>query len=209
MEITGADRASPRVDPGLWTVPNAITLVRLLCLPIFVWLLAVDDRRVAAALVLGALGATDWVDGYLARRLGQESEFGAKFDPTVDRLLLIIGVVTILAVDAMPLWFGVAVLVRELAVGGSVAVATLFFHMKRFDVTFIGKTATLLLMFAIPAFVLGSSGVSSAPVFDLIGWLLGIPGLVLSFVTGAAYIPRIAAGVGAGRAEFATRQESV
>ena len=70
----------------LWTIPNAFTLVRLLCLPLFLYLLFGLEERAAAALLLGALGATDWVDGYLARRLGQVSEFGKIFDPTVDRL---------------------------------------------------------------------------------------------------------------------------
>lgn len=208
MSAGSTSSAASRVDAGLWTIPNAFTLVRLLCLPVFVWLLAVDDRRVAAALVLGALGATDWIDGFLARRLDQQSEFGAKFDPTVDRLLLIIAVVTILLVDAMPVWFGLAVLAREVLVGGAVAVATVFFRMKRFDVTFIGKTATLMLMFAIPAFLLGSSTVNGAGAFDLIGWILGLPGIVLSYATGVAYIPRIAAGIGAGRAELAAHHES-
>ena len=67
-------------------MPNLFTFLRLLCLPVFVWVLFGLPSRQAAAWMLGGLGATDWVDGYLARRLGQTSEFGKKFDPTVDRL---------------------------------------------------------------------------------------------------------------------------
>ena len=184
----------------LWTVPNLFTLVRLLCLPLFLYLLLGRDNRAAAAWLLGGLGATDWVDGYLARRLGQVSEFGKKFDPTVDRLLFIVALVAIIADDAAPRWFCVAVLVREVLVGGSIAIATLLFRMSRFDVTWWGKTATFLLMFAIPGFVLGSSDFPGDEAFEVISWILGIPGLVLSYWTAIGYIPEIRRGVASGRA---------
>ena len=70
------------------TIPNLFTLLRLACLPLFLYLLLGRDNPAAAAWLLGGLGATDWVDGYLARRLGQVSEFGKVFDPTVDRAAL-------------------------------------------------------------------------------------------------------------------------
>ena len=73
------------------TMPNAFTLVRLCCIPLFLYLLFGRDNRAGAAWLLGGLGATDWVDGWLARRLDQTSEFGKMFDPTVDRLLFIVG----------------------------------------------------------------------------------------------------------------------
>jgi len=195
---------SGRQDVGevdtLWTVPNLFTLVRLLCLPLFLYLLLGRDNRAAAAWLLGGLGATDWVDGYLARRLGQVSEFGKKFDPTVDRLLFIVALVAIIADDAAPRWFCVAVLVREVLVGGSIAIATLLFRMSRFDVTWWGKTATFLLMFAIPGFVLGSSDFPGDEAFEVISWILGIPGLVLSYWTAIGYIPEIRRGIASGRA---------
>lgn len=183
----------------LWTVPNLFTLLRLLCLPLFVWLLFGLPSRQAAAWLLGVLGATDWVDGYLARRLGQTSEFGKKFDPTVDRLLFFVAIVAIMVNGAMPIWFGVAVLLREVLVGGAVAVATLAFGMERFDVTWWGKTATFLLMFAVPGFLMAESSIPIAGAFEMAAWILGIPGLVLSWYTGIAYIPAIREGIRAGR----------
>lgn len=182
-------------DAGIWTLPNLFTLLRLLTLPVFVYLLFASQNRVAAALMLGALSATDWVDGFLARLLDQRSEFGAKFDPTVDRLVFIVAVIAILIDGSMPLWFGVALLAREVVVGGTIAIATLVFGMQRFDVTFLGKTATMLLMFAVPAFLLGASAISSAAVFTALAWLLGLPGLMLSYVTGVGYVPKIRAGL--------------
>ena len=193
-----ADDRPGEVDT-LWTVPNLFTLVRLLCLPLFVWLLFGLPSRQAAAWLLGVLGATDWVDGYLARRLGQTSEFGKKFDPTVDRLLFVVGIVAIIVNDAIPTWFAIAVLVREVAVGGTVAVATLAFGMERFDVTWWGKTATFLLMFAVPGFLMAESSISIAGAFEVAAWGFGIPGLVLSYYTGAAYVPAIRDGIRAGR----------
>jgi cardiolipin synthase len=184
----------------IWTVPNLFTLIRLLCLPLFVWLLFGLPSRQAAAWLLGGLGATDWVDGYLARRLGQTSEFGKKFDPTVDRVLFVVAVIAIMINGAMPIWFGIAVLVRELAVGLTVAIATLFFGMERFDVTWLGKCATFLLMFAVPGFLMGESSAYLAEWYTVAAWCLAIPGLILSYYTAFAYAPKIAAAIRSGRA---------
>ncbi len=181
------------------TIPNLFTLLRLLCLPLFLYVLFEVPSRQAAAWLLGALGATDWVDGYLARRLGQTSEFGKKFDPTVDRLLFVVAIVAIIVNDAIPLWFAVAVLAREVVVGVTVAVATLAFDMQRFDVTYWGKLATFLLMFAVPGFLMGHSSVPGADGFTVAAWILGIPGLALSYYTAATYLPLIRDGVRAGR----------
>jgi cardiolipin synthase len=191
---------APREVDTIWTLPNLFTLLRLLCLPLFLYLLFVVPSRQAAAWLLGGLGATDWVDGYLARRLGQTSEFGKKFDPTVDRVLFVVAVIAIMINGAMPIWFGVAVLVRELAVGITVVVATLFFGMERFDVTFLGKLATFLLMFAVPGFLMAESSVPGADWFLVATWCLAIPGIVLSYYTAFDYIPKIRAGIRAGRA---------
>ena len=187
----------------LWTIPNLFTFLRLCCLPLFLWVLFGLENRQAAAWLLGGLGATDWVDGYLARRLGQTSEFGKKVDPTVDRLLFFVAIVAIMIDGSMPIWFGVAVLVREVAFGVTVVIATVFFGMDRFDVTWWGKTATFLLMFAVPGFLMGESSIPGAEAFGIAAWILGIPGLVLSYYTAIAYIPTIRASIASGRARRA------
>ena len=196
-----ADTIEVREVDTLWTLPNLFTLLRLLCLPLFVWLLFGLPSRQAAAWLLGGLGATDWVDGYLARRLGQTSEFGKKFDPTVDRLLFVVAIIAIMINGAMPVWFGIAVLTREVLVGGTVVIATVLFGMERFDVTWLGKTATFLLMFAVPGFLMGHSSVPGADVFAVAAWCFGIPGLVLSYYTGLQYVPMIRASIASGRAK--------
>lgn len=185
---------------GLWTVPNAFTLVRLLLLPVFLYVLFELENRSAAAWMLGALGATDWVDGYLARRLGQVSEFGKVFDPTVDRLLFLVATTAIIVDGSMPVWFGVAVLAREVLVGLMMAIATLMFKMPRIDVTYWGKLATFLLMFSVPGFLMGNSTMPGADWFEVAAWVLGIPGLILSYWTGIAYIPQVRRALAQGAA---------
>jgi cardiolipin synthase (CMP-forming) len=193
----------PSMFDGIWSVPNAFTLARLLCLPIFLYLLFGRDNQAAAAWMLGALGATDWVDGYLARRLGQVSEFGKVFDPTADRILFIVAIVAIMIDGSMPVWFGVAVLTREVLVGLMMVIATLVFKMERIDVTWLGKCATFLLMFAVPGFLMGNSDFPGAAGFEVAAWILGIPGLVLSYYTGLAYIPEVRRGIARHRAAVA------
>jgi cardiolipin synthase len=194
-----ADATEQPVSDRILTVPNAFTLLRLCCIPLFLYLLFGRDNRAGAAWLLGALGATDWVDGWLARTLQQTSEFGKVFDPTADRLLFIVGLTGIIIDGAAPRWFAVLVLAREFVVGAAMAIATLAFKMQRFDVTWWGKTATFLLMFAIPGFMLGSTDFPGHQGFQVAAWVLGIPGLALSYYTAAAYVPMIAAGVRAGR----------
>ena len=189
---------------GLWTVPNAFTLVRLLLLPVFLYVLFGLEDRAAAAWMLGALGATDWVDGYLARRLGQVSEFGKVFDPTVDRLLFLVATTAIIIDGSIPLWFAVAVLAREVLVGLMMAVATVAFKMPRIDVTYWGKLATFLLMFSVPGFLMGNSDMPGADGFQIVAWILGIPGLILSYWTGIAYIPQVRRALALGAAARAT-----
>ena len=101
--------------------------------------------------------------------------------------------------DAAPLWFIVLVIVREFALGAILAVATLFFHMKRFDVSWWGKLATFLLMFAVPGFMLGASDFPGNSGFQIASWILGIPGLVISYWVALTYVPTIRASLREGR----------
>ena len=181
------------------TLPNAFTLLRLCCIPLFLYMLFGRDNRAGAAWLLGGLGATDWVDGWLARRLNQTSEFGKMFDPTADRLLFIVAIGGIIVDGSAPLWLAWAVVAREVLVGGTVAIATLVFSMKRFDVTYWGKLATFLLMFAFPGFMLGASDFPGHRGFQIASWRLGIPGLILSYYTAVTYIPTIRDSLREGR----------
>jgi cardiolipin synthase len=190
-------------DPkGIATFPNLITMVRLLVLPVFVVMLLVNEQRAGAALLLGVLGMTDWVDGWVARTFSQTSQFGMVFDPFVDRTLFVVGTGAVLMDGGVPLWFCVAILFREVFVGLMMLVGTLF-GMKRFAVSVWGKRYTFLLMTAVPLLLLGASSHITADAAWVGGWVLGIPGLIMSYVVGVLYIPVVLQNVRAGRAERA------
>ena len=188
---------------SLLTWPNAITLVRLGCLPVFLWLLFGRDSRLAAGVMIGCLGATDWVDGWVARRFNQTSPFGALFDPTVDRVLFIVGLLSLGIDGAVAPLVALLILVREIGIGLMMVVATAF-GMERFPVTYLGKWATFILMFAVPALTLSTSGIALEPLFFLVGWLLVVPGLVLSYVTAAQYVPKVREHLRSGRSRRTT-----
>lgn len=185
---------------GALTWPNLITLVRLGLLPVFVvWLF--DDRVVAAGFLLGFIGATDWVDGWVARRFDQVSELGKILDPIADRGVFLVGIVSVIWHGSFPLWFGVAIVAREASIAALMVGATLL-GMERFDVTRRGKTATFALLCAVPWITLGSVG-GVWTFFAWAGWLVGIPGLVLSWLTFFEYLPLVRAHMAAGRSRGA------
>jgi len=167
-------------------------------LPIFLLLLFAIEDKAGAAWFLGALGATDWVDGWVARRFNQQSTFGAVFDPTVDRGLFIVAVFAIVVNQSMPPWFAIAVLVREISVAVAMITATAF-GMQRFAVSIWGKRYTFLLMFAVPLMLLAADDGRGASWVMLLAWVFGIPGIVLSYSTALAYIPEIRRNLHAGR----------
>ena len=192
----GSETAVPPSSPGVsrtgwagvWTLPNLITVVRLGCIPWFLWLLVSQGDRMAAALLLGALGATDWVDGWIARRFGQVSEVGKVLDPTADRLLLVVALVAIVDDGSIPIWFAVIVLVREVLIGLT-ALLLLLVGVRRIDVTWMGKTGTFALLWAVPCFLAGQSTVTAAWAFEAAAWIFGIPGLAISWLAAWGYVP--------------------
>src|ERR1043165_8529783 len=114
--------ASTQDGARIVTVPNVISLIRLACAPVFVWLLA-EDELLAAAALLAVLGASDWVDGWIARHFDQGSDLGKVLDPVADRILLLVGAVALLIQGSVPIVVGVLVLAREAVI--SVAVLAL------------------------------------------------------------------------------------
>lgn len=184
IEAPGLDLLESRI----LTVPNLITVVRLACLPIFVWLLLSEQNRAAASVLLGALGATDWVDGYIARRFNQTSTLGKILDPVADRLLFFTALVAILIDGSAPRWVCWAVLLREVVISAATLVLAAL-GARRIDVTRAGKTGTFLLMFAFPAFVAGASTFWWAPISADLAWLFVVPGLVFSYWAAAIYVP--------------------
>ena len=178
-----------------FTIPNLITFARLLCIPLFVWLLFGRENRAAAAWLLAALGSTDWVDGWFARKFDQATELGALFDPTVDRLLFLVAIPSLLIDGSIPIIVAILAIARE----ALVAVAALILGalgVARFPVTWEGKTGTFLLMFAFPMFLGAASTLSYAPVLAWLAWLFAIPGLGYSWYSAIfQYVPAARSGL--------------
>ncbi|MFM7270137.1 MAG: CDP-alcohol phosphatidyltransferase family protein [Actinomycetes bacterium] len=189
----------PTRDRGWRTVPNLISLVRLLCVPVFVWLLLGADRPLAAGLLLAVLGATDWVDGWIARRYDQGSAIGKVLDPVADRILLIAAAVVLLIDGTVPWWVGLLVLAREAVI--SVAVLALAAAgARRIDVQWVGKAGTLALMFALPGFLLVSITAGALhTVLVVVTWTFTVGGLLLSYWAAVGYIPLARTALREGR----------
>lgn len=188
----------PGTDRWL-TVPNVITLVRLLLIPVFVYLLFGKDDRAGAAVLLAVLGTTDWVDGFLARRWKQVTTVGKILDPTADRLLLAVGVVSILIDGSVPVWIAMLTIARE----GFVTITALTLAgmgAKRIDVTWAGKAGTFSLMFAYPLFLAGNSTLPWADTAYVLAYLFAIPGLAFSYWSAAGYMPLAQRALAEGRA---------
>lgn len=175
-------------EDRILTVPNVITLLRLACLPLFLYLLFGRDNRAAAAWLLAALGATDWVDGYVARRFGQVSTLGKILDPVADRLLFFVAVGGILIDGSVPWLVAVLVLVREALVAGATLTLAAM-GARRIDVTWVGKAGTFGLMVAFPLFLAAESTLGWRDTAEVLAWIAVVPGLVLSYVSMAMYIP--------------------
>ena len=200
--------AAPGED-RIFTIPNAISIVRLCCVPLFLWLLFSEENRLAAAWLLAALGATDWIDGYIARHFNQVSQLGKVLDPVADRVLLIVGVVAITIDGSVPLGVAILSLTRE----GLVAIATVTLALmgaRRIDVTWFGKAGTLFVMFAFPLFLLGHADAGWWSDFGIwAGWACAITGIVFGYISLALYVPLGRAALRDGRADRAAKAAEV
>ena len=169
------------------TAPNVITLIRLLCIPVFLWLLFGLHRQTLAAVLLAVLGTTDWIDGYVARRYHQVSTLGKVLDPAADRILVGTAVIAVIVHGAVPLWFGVATLAREALVSVMVVVLAAL-GAARINVLWIGKAGTFGLMVAYPGFLLSyGTAAWQQPVRDA-AWVCGLVGLALGWAAAASYV---------------------
>jgi cardiolipin synthase len=189
-----------RVDAPerVWTVPNIVSFIRLAGVPLFLYLFLVAHAEGAAVTVLAIGGTTDWVDGYLARRLGQVSKLGALLDPFADRLYILATLIAFTVAGVVPWLFAAALLLRELAVGIGLLV------LRRYgvgppEVHYVGKTATFLLLAGFPMLLLARASEAAAPIASASGWALAWWGLGLYWVAGGLYLAQMGAVVRAAK----------
>jgi cardiolipin synthase len=176
------------------TIPNLISFVRILFIPVFVLLLLHHGTEAAGLLLLGAVVSTDWIDGYIARRTGSVSNLGKLLDPVADRLAIAAALVTLVVRHAFPLWAALLVLVRDgliLLVGSILLVR----RGVRIDVRWIGKRATFALMCGFPLIAWGNFGLWLHQVVLPVGWTLYLIGVVLYYVAAALYAVDMARAV--------------
>lgn len=166
------------------TVPNAISALRILLVPLFLWLWLGAERVAEAGWMLGVIGATDWIDGYLARRLDQVSTVGEFLDPMADRLAVASALIGGLITDDIPRWFAAAILAREVFI----AVGALYLAAKsraKLTVRRIGKLATAAVYAALAWFLIGRG--SGTEWVEAAAWIVGLPGLVLYYLSAGLY----------------------
>jgi cardiolipin synthase len=197
-----AQLAPPDTDRIL-TIPNVLSVVRLFCIPLFLWLLFGADDRSSAAYLLAVLGATDWVDGYVARRLGQVSRLGELLDPFADRLYILATLLAFTVREVVHWWLTAALLLRELVLG----VALLVLRRHGYGpppVHYVGKTGTFLLLAAFPVLLLAHAVPATTAVAGPIGWGMAWWALGLYWAAAVLYLAQTAALLRADRASAVT-----
>ncbi len=207
MSAGDQERKAAPAEPGqgdldrIATVPNLLSAIRILLIPVFVWLLLHHTKgmEMAGLLLLGGVVATDWIDGQVARRTGQVSNLGKLLDPIADRVALAAALITLVVRHAFPLWAALLILVRDglLLIAGAVL---LIRWRVRIDVRRVGKAATFGLMWGIPLVAWGSFGLWLHRAATVAGWLCFVPGVVLYYVATAFYVVDFARAIRGARA---------
>jgi cardiolipin synthase (CMP-forming) len=180
----GSRPGQPHVDRDLvFTVPNLLTVLRFMGVPLFIWLVLAQREYGFAVLVLAIMGSTDWVDGYVARRFNQASKLGRVLDPIADRLALIAVAVTLVIAGVLDWWYLTALLIPDSVL---LAMSLFYFHSHPdLPVSLVGKTRTALLLLGTPLLLLSQLDTPSAGAWFVAAWIVLGLGLVGHWV--AAY----------------------
>lgn len=168
------------------TVPNVISIVRLAGVPVFLWLVLGPEADGWALGVLLLSGISDYLDGYLARRLNQTSKLGEILDPVADRLYILATVVGLAWRDIIPWWLAALLPARDLFLWGLLP----FLRTRGYSalpVHFLGKAATANLLYAFPLLLLGDGQGTVATLARVFGWAFTIWGTGLYWWAGLLY----------------------
>ena len=202
-ETTAAHGAGPvgrdELPDRVWTLPNALSVLRLLGVPLFLWLLLGPEADGWAVIVLMISGITDWADGKLARWLDQSSRLGALLDPAADRLYIVCTLVALALRDIAPVWMVALLLGREVVLGIGLLVLRRYGYPP-LQVHYLGKAATFLLLYAFPGLLLADGTGWFATAIEPFAWAFTIWGTALYLLAGAFYVVQVAGIVRAERA---------
>ncbi|MFI6519434.1 CDP-alcohol phosphatidyltransferase family protein [Spirillospora sp. NPDC050679] len=172
------DKAPGSATARVWTVPNLLSFARLLGVPLFLWLVLAEHDWWALGVLVFA-GLSDWLDGKLARALNQTSRLGVVLDPAADRLYILATLVGLAARDIIPVWLVVLLLGREVAIAPIVPIMRRLGYQGTLPVHFIGKAATMCLLYSFPLLLLGDHDGGAATVAKIVGWSFAIWGTAL------------------------------
>jgi cardiolipin synthase len=170
-------------------VPNALTGLRALGVPLFIYLALVLEADGWAILTLAIGGATDYFDGKLARAWGQESRFGELADPAIDRIYIVATLIVLSLRDAIPLWVIAVLLFRDLILG-LLTLVLAFNSLPPLKVTYLGKAATFNLLYAFPFLLLATMDSALGSIAFVLGWSFAIWGVALYISTGFSYFAK-------------------
>ncbi|WP_425474882.1 CDP-alcohol phosphatidyltransferase family protein [Nocardioides cheoyonin] len=182
----GTPAPSPERD-RLVTLPNLLSVLRLLLIPVFLWLVLGPRHDLVALGVLVLSGVTDYLDGYLARRLHQFSRLGRLLDPVADRLCILAVVVALALRDVVPWWVAVLLPLRDVMIGALVPLLRTRGYTT-LPVHFLGKAATFSLLYAFPLLLLGHGEGSGPLLAKVFGWSFAIWGIALYWWAGLLYV---------------------
>lgn len=174
-------------EDRIWTIPNALSFLRLLGVPFFLWLVLVQHADVAAFIVLVLAGVTDYLDGAIARATGQFSNLGALLDPLADRLYIAATLLGLALRSIIPWWLVVILVLRELML---LAVLPLLRRGGRvaLPVTLVGKAATFCLLWGLPTLLLTTVGGTLGAIATVCGWAFSLWGTFLYWWAGVDYV---------------------
>ena len=170
----------------MWTLPNLLSMVRLAGVPVFLWLVLGPEWDGWALVLLMVSGFTDWLDGYLARKLDQRSTLGEILDPVADRLYILAVVVGLALRDIIPWWMALLLPLRDALLWGLVP----FLRTRGYSalpVHFLGKAATANLLYAFPLLLLGDGEGTVAQLAEVFGWAFAFWGIGLYWWAGVLY----------------------
>jgi cardiolipin synthase len=173
---------------ALLTIPNILSILRLVLVPVFLWLF-ISGRENIAVIVYAVGAATDFLDGFIARRWGQVSEFGKLVDPLADRVLIIALTIALVVRGTLWVWLAVVVVVRDVVIL-SLWPALEHRGVERIRVNWTGKTATACLFFGLTSLALSETSFPGASVGDEVGVAFTIAGAVLYWTSAAMYSRR-------------------
>jgi cardiolipin synthase (CMP-forming) len=173
-------------DKRVWTVPNLLSFARLAGVPVFLWLVLGPEADGWALLLLMVSGITDYLDGYLARKLDQKSALGEILDPVADRLYILAVVIGLALREIIPWWVAVILPLRDVLLWGLVPLLRTRGY-SALPVHFLGKAATFNLLYAFPLLLLGDGTGVVASLAEVFGWAFAIWGIGLYWWAGVLY----------------------